>query len=245
MTRVDPLRGVALITGSSSGIGEGIARRLAREGMTVVIHAATSHERGQSIAAEIGSEYVSADIADPDAGVRLVDTVVERCGRLDLLVNNAGTTEIIPHADLHAADRDVWRRIFETNVFGTWDLCAAAIDRLRQSPDGHIIMVTSLGGQRPLGSSVPYAVSKAALDHMTRLLAAAVGPEVRVNAVAPGFVNTPWTQDWHALRAEVAADVPLKRVAEPDDIAVAVAGLHRMRYVTGQVLAVDGGRHLR
>lgn len=245
MSEPAALRGVALVTGSASGIGEGIARRLAAEGMTVVVNSRASAERGRQIADEIGGIYVQADIADPAAASELVGEVVSRTGQLDLLVNNAGTTEVIPHGDLEKADREVWRRIFETNVFGTWDLSVAAMAHLRRSPDGHIVMITSLGGQRPLGSSVPYSVSKAALDHMTRVLASTVGPEVRVNAVAPGFVDTPWTSTWTRMRAEVAAEVPLQRVAEPDDMAVAVAGLHRMRYATGQVVAVDGGRHLR
>lgn len=239
------LDGVALVTGSSSGIGEAIARRLAAEGMTVVVNSHASGERGQRIAQEIGGHYVAADIADPAASRAMVEEVVGRLGRLDLLINNAGTTRVIPHADLDAADRPVWREIFETNVFGTWDLSVAAMPHLRTSPAGHIVMITSLGGQRPLGSCLPYAVSKAALDHMTRVLASTVGPEVRVNAVAPGFVDTPWTSRWDEMRAAVAAQVPLQRVAEPDDVAVAVAGLHRMCYVTGQVLQVDGGRHLR
>lgn len=239
------LRGVALVTGSSSGIGEGIARGLAREGMTVVVNSRASHERGQLVAEEIGGSYISADISDPSVARSLIDSIVAEHGHLDLLVNNAGTTEEIPHEDLEAADRGVWRRIFETNVFGTWDLSVAAMPYLRRSPDGHVVMVTSLGGQRPLGSSIPYAASKAALDHLTRLLASTVGPEVRVNAVAPGFVNTPWTSAWDDLRESVAARVPLQRVAEPDDLAAAVVGLHRMRYVTGQILAIDGGLHLR
>lgn len=242
---VEPLTGVALVTGSSSGIGEGIARRLAREGMTVVVNSHASLARGTEIAREIGGDYIPADIADGAQSAAMIAELIERHGHLDLLVNNAGTTRLIPHADLKAADRTVWRDIFETNVFGTWDLCVAAMPHLRQSPDGHIIMITSLGGQRSLGSSIPYAISKAALDHMTRLLASTVGPEVRVNAVAPGFVDTAWTSEWHEMRSEVAAEVPLQRVAAPDDMAVTVAGLHRMRYATGQVLAVDGGRHLR
>ena len=242
---MQPLQGVALVTGSSSGIGEGIARHLAAEGMTVVVNSRTSRERGTALARKLGGSYIEADIADGDQSRAMVDAVVERYGRLDLLVNNAGTTQEIPHADLEAANREVWRRIFEVNVFGTWDLSVAAIPHLRKSPEGHIVMMTSLSGQRPLGSSLPYAASKAALDHMTRLLASTVGPEVRVNAVAPGFVDTPWTSEWHELRASVSAEVPLQRVASPDDIAVAVAGLHRMKYATGQVLAVDGGLHLR
>ena len=242
---MEPLEGVALVTGSSSGIGEGIARRLAAEGMTVVVNSRSSAERGRALAEEIGGLYVQADIADGDQSRRMVREVVDALGRLDLLVNNAGTTQEIPHADLEAADREVWRRIFEVNVFGTWDLCVAAMPHLRVAPNGHIVMITSLGGQRPLGSSIPYSVSKAAEDQLTRILASTVGPEVRVNAVAPGFVDTPWTSQWHDLRAHVAGEVPLQRVASPDDIAIAVAGLHRTTYATGQVLAVDGGRHLR
>lgn len=242
---MEPLEGVALVTGSSSGIGEGIARRLAAEGMTVVVNSASSRENGEALAREIGGSYISADISDDDQSRAMVDEVVARHGRLDLLVNNAGTTQVIPHSELEAANREVWRRIFEVNVFGTWDLCVRAMPHLRRSPMGHIVMVTSLGGQRPLGSSVPYSVSKAALDHMTRVLASTVGPEVRVNAIAPGFVDTPWTTTWNEMRASVAREVPLERVGVPDDMAAAVAGLHRMRYVTGQVLAVDGGRHLR
>ena len=242
---LEPLAGVALVTGSSSGIGEGIARRLAAEGMTVVVNSHASGERGATVAREIGGDYLPADLADCDQTRALIAEVIARHGGLDLLVNNAGTTRVIPHDDLEAADREAWREIFETNVFGTWDLCIAAMPHLRVAPAGHIIMITSLGGQRPLGSSIPYAISKAALDHMTRLLASTVGPEVRVNAVAPGFVDTPWTSGWHGMRSEVSAEVPLGRVASPDDMAVAVAGLHRMLYATGQVLAVDGGRHLR
>lgn len=242
---MESLDGVALVTGSTSGIGEGIARRLASEGMTVIVNSRSSHDAGMVIASEIGGSYFAADIADGDQSRQMVEKVIERYGRLDLLVNNAGMTREILHADLEAASREVWREIFEVNVFGTWDLSVCAMPHLRRSPNGHIVMITSLGGQRPLGSSIPYAISKAAEDHLTRLLASTVGPEVRVNAVAPGFVDTPWTRQWSDLREFVTEQVPLHRVASPDDIALAVVGLHRTTYATGQVLAVDGGRHLR
>ena len=151
-----------------------------------------------------GSHYVRADISNADDCSRLVAEVLERFGRLDILVNNAGTTKLIPHADLDAASVDVWREIFEVNVFGTWQLSVAAMTALRESR-GSIVNVSSVAGLRPTGSSIPYAASKAALNHMTVLLAKVVGPEVRVNAVAPGLIDTPWTKDWEAVRSYVRA----------------------------------------
>jgi len=155
-------------------------------------------------------------------------------------VNNAGTTAVIPHHDLQAASVDVWRRIFEVNVFGTWAMSVAAVPALRAAR-GAIVNVASVAGVRPTGSSVPYAASKAALNHMTVLLAKVVGPEIRVNAVAPGLVDTPWTADWDVVREVVRQVAPLRRSGEPDDIAEIVVALARAAYVTGQVLVVDGG----
>ena len=143
---------------------------------------------------------------------------LERWGRLDTLVNNAGTTAVIPHHDLEAASVDVWRRIFEVNVFGTWAMTVAAMPALREA-HGSIVNVASVAGVRPTGSSIPYAASKAALNHMTVLLAKVVGPEVRVNAVAPGLVDTPWTADWDVVREVVRQVAPLKRSGQPEDVA--------------------------
>ena len=157
-----------------------------------------------------------------------------------MLVNNAGTTEVIAHHDLARASLDVWRRIFDVNVFGTWSLCVAAMPALREAR-GAIVNVSSIAGLRPTGSSIPYASSKAALNHLTVLLAKVVGPEVRVNAVAPGLVDTPWTQDWDDIRAAVSAIAPLRRSGQPDDVAQVVVALALAPYVTGQVVAVDGG----
>jgi ketoreductase RED2 len=155
-------------------------------------------------------------------------------------VNNAGTTALIPHHDVQAATVDVWRRIFEVNVFGTWAMSVAALPALREA-GGAIVNVASVAGIRPTGSSIPYAASKAALNHMTVLLAKVVGPEVRVNAVAPGLVDTPWTEDWDFVREVVQQVAPLQRSGRPEDVAEVVVALARAAYVTGQVVVVDGG----
>lgn len=237
---------VVLITGSSSGIGAAAARRFAGLGATVVVNSATSVAAGQTLAGELPSaSYVQADISDEDQARSLIDQVVARHGRLDVLVNNAGTTEVIPHHDLRTASPEVWRRIFDVNVFGTWQVTVAAVDHLRASGRGQVINVSSLAGERPTGSSIPYACSKAALSHMTRLLANSLAPTIRVNAVAPGLVDTPWTETWDVVRDFVNAQAPLQRTATPEDVAELIVGLARSTYVTGEVVLVDGGLALR
>ena len=238
---------VALITGSTSGIGEAVARRLVAAGYRVVINSVTSVEAGAKLVAELGDDvahYVQGDIAVEDGTRRLVSETIERFGRLDVLVNNAGTTQVIPHGNLEAATPEVFRRLFDVNVVGTWQLTVAAMPHLRETR-GCVVNVSSLAGVRPTGSSIPYAVSKAALNHLTRLLANVVGPEVRVNAVAPGLVDTPWTADWTDVRAAVHAMTPLQTSAQPDDVAELVLTQIRARYVTGDVWVVDGGLQLR
>jgi ketoreductase RED2 len=235
-----------LVTGSSSGIGAATARRFATSGATVVINSSKSVGAGKALAAELpGASYVQADVADQEQARRLVDEVMARHGGLDVLVNNAGVTEVISHADLDAASPEVWRRIFDVNVIGTWQVSVAAVPHLRSSGRGQILNVSSVAGERPTGSSIPYACSKAALSHMTRLLANSLGPAIRVNAVAPGLVDTPWTADWDLVREFVKAQAPLQRSATPEDVAEILLGLARSAYVTGEVVLVDGGLHLR
>ena len=233
---------VALVTGSSSGIGEATARRLAELGANVVVNSASSVEAGQAVAAALPTEsiYVQADISDQAQGQRLVDATIERFGRLDLLVNNAGWTTVVPHDDLDALTDDIFRKTFDVNVFGTWWLTKAAMPHLRRSPDGNVVMVTSIAGVRPVGSSVAYSMTKAALNQLTVLLAKSQGP-VRFNAVAPGLVATPWTADWDAQHAAIAKLAPLKRSATADDCAEAILACVRNKYMTGAVLVVDGG----
>jgi len=233
---------VAIVTGSSSGIGEASARRLSELGAAVVVNSSSSVEAGEAVAASLPGEslYVQADISDKASGQALLDATVDRFGRLDILVNNAGWTTVVPHPDLEALTDEIFERTFRTNVFGTWWLTKAAMPLLRQSPDGCVVMVTSAAGLRPAGSSIAYAMTKAALNHLTALLAKSCGP-VRVNAVAPGLIATPWTADWDAQHAAVAQMAPLKRSGTPEDCAEAVIALVRARYATGAIFTVDGG----
>jgi len=237
---------VVLITGSSSGIGAATAHLFAASGATVVVNSVTSVDAGRALAAELpDASYVQADVSDAAGATGLIDEVMATCGRLDVLINNAGTTAVIPHNDLDAASPEVWRRIFDTNVIGTWQVTVAAVPHLRASGHGQVVNVSSLAGERPVGSSIPYACSKAALSHMSRLLANTLGPDIRVNAVAPGLVDTPWTADWTVVREFVKAQAPLQRTATPEDVAEVILGLARSTYVTGEVVLVDGGLSLR
>jgi len=236
---------VAIVTGSSSGIGEAAARRLAALGANVVVNSSSSVDAGRAVADSLPTEslYIQADISDQAQGAALVSGTIDRFGRLDILVNNAGWTTRVPHGDLEALTDEIFRKTFEVNVFGTWWLTKAAMPHLRQSPDASVVMVTSIAGNRPLGSSIAYAMSKAALNHLTLLLAKSCAP-VRVNAVAPGLVATPWTSAWDDQHAAVAATTPLHRSATPEDCADAVIGLIGSSYITGHVVVVDGGTSL-
>ena len=232
---------VVLVTGSTSGIGEETALRFAALGDHVIFNSVRSVEAGEALSAKTpGSYYIQGDISNDADCERMIEMVLERYGRLDVLVNNAGATKVIAHADINAATLDVWRDIFEVNVFGTWNISVRAMPALKEAK-GSIVNVSSIAGVRQTGSSIPYAASKASLNHMTALLAKVVGPEVRVNAVAPGLIDTPWTADWDAIRGVVSALAPLKRSGTPGDVADVILSLASTPYVTGQVLVVDGG----
>ena len=233
---------VAIVTGSSSGIGEEIARRLSDLGANVVVNSANSVNAGQQVAKSLSTKslYIQADISDQEAGQQLIDKTISEFGQLDILINNAGWTTLVAHHDLDSLTDEIFEKTFDVNVFGTWWLTKAAIPHLKKSKDGNIVNITSIAGVRPVGSSIAYAMTKAALNHMTILLAKSCGP-VRVNAVAPGLVETPWTSDWQAQHDNVARVAPLKRSATPQDCAEATIALIRNKYATGQIFLVDGG----
>ncbi len=235
----------ALVTGSSSGIGRAIAARLHAAGWSVVLNGYRTQQTGDGLAAELGAgaTYVDADVSDPLEARRLVDAAVPVTGRLDAVINNAGVARRIPHRDLEAVDDEFWDLVMGVNLKGPWNVTKAAWPHLRRA-GGQVVNTGSLAGMAAAGSSVPYAVSKAGVLHLTRLLAKALGPEVRVNAIAPGYIDTPLTHDWEELRESTRRDAPAARLGTPEDAADAVMGLMAMDYVTGAVIPVDGGLHL-
>ncbi|MFY3934077.1 SDR family NAD(P)-dependent oxidoreductase [Achromobacter xylosoxidans] len=240
---------VALVTGSTSGIGAAIARRLSRDGYAVVLHSRQSAEAGRALAAELGTAvYVQADLAVDADRVRLVREAVAAWGRLDVLVNNAGISRVIAHGDLAAATPAVWHEMHEVNVVAPFRLVAEAQAALSAAAargrPGCVVNVSSHAGVRPKGASIPYAAAKAALNHVTRLLTVSLAPSIRVNAVAPGLVDTPLTRDWTQAQQLWRERAPMRRAAQPDDIAQAVAWLAQSDYLTGEILLSDGGLNL-
>lgn len=235
---------VILVTGSTSGIGKATATLAASRGMRVVINSAKSPEAGEELASSLPEAcYVQADVAVPDEARMLVERALERFGRLDVLVNNAGTTRRIAHHDIAAVGADIWHEILDVNVIGTWLTTQAAVEALRRTK-GSVVNMSSVAGGSTAGSCIPYAVSKAAINHMTRLLASALGPDVRVNAAAPGLIDTRWTRGFDDIRDHVRAQVPLRRIGTPEEVAEAVLWLADAAYTTGEVLGTDGGAHL-
>ena len=234
---------IALVTGSTSGIGAATARRLAKDGYTVALHSARSVETGQKMAQELNGSYHQADLADEVATRALAASVLDRHGRLDVLVNNAGLSIRIPHADLKAATPALWRQMLDVNLISPFVLVAEAEAALRHA-QGCVVNIGTHAGVRPKGSSIPYAASKAALHHVTKLLALALAPDVRVNAVAPGLVETPMTANWPDMLQTWNTRSPMKRPAKPEDIADLVAALIANDYVTGEIVIADGGLNL-
>lgn len=169
-------------------------------------------------------------------------------GRIDVLVNNAGINATIPHASLKEASPEVWRELYEVNVVAPWVLIAEAEQALRASSSSEsascIVNISSHAGVRPKGASIPYASSKSALNHMTRLLALTLSPDIRVNAIAPGLVDTPMTESWIEAHNLWKARSPMKRGARPDEIAHTASMLVSSSYLTGEIILSDGGLNL-
>jgi 3-oxoacyl-[acyl-carrier protein] reductase len=241
---------VALVIGGSGAIGAATGRMLADVGATVAI---THKPREQaplaasSIVQQLpgsGHSAHSADIADTASLLRLRDTIAQRYGRLDILVNAAGFTKPVPHANLEALDDDLIDRMFQVNWRGQFAAIRTFAPLLRRSGDGLIVSVSSISGFTGVGSSIAYCAAKAGIDVMTKALARVLAPEVRVLAVSPGVVDTAFVPGRGTdFNEKVSASTPLRRIAEPDDIAAAITACATMLgYSTGHIIQVDGGR---
>ena len=240
---------VALVTGSTTGIGKAIAQRLAEDGFTIAFHSRASVAEGQQLASSTpNATYTQADLSDQDQVKFLIADVLAHHGRLDVLVNNAGISAVIPHGALKEASAEIWRDLYEVNVIAPWTLIAEAETALRASSTedcpSSIINVSSHAGVRPKGASIPYAASKAALNHVTQLLALSLSPEIRVNAIAPGLVDTPMTKSWVDAQKLWVDKAPMGRGARPDEIAHTASMLVSSSYLTGEIILNDGGLNL-
>ena len=242
----------AIVTGASRGVGRATALALARGGCSVLINHSRSAERAGEVAAEaraLGVKVVvfQADVSDDAACRAMVTAAVRELGRLDILVNNAGTTRFIAHQDLDAVTDDDWARIIGVNVKGPFQCTRAARPHLEASGSGCIVNVTSIAGIAGTGSSIPYCASKAALINMTLSLARALGPRIRVNSVAPGFIAGEWLEaglgaNYESAKAAREKANILGKVCEPEDIAAAILSLITgSDLITGQTLVCDAG----
>jgi len=239
---------VALITGGGTGIGKAIALTYAREGAGVAVNYSRSEKEATETAQEIKklgvpALSVKADVSQ-DAQVRkMVDEVVNKLGRIDILVNNAGTTDFVPPEDLEGLTEEMWDSAMAVNVKGTFFCSRAVVPIMKRQGGGTIINTASIAGIIGVGSSIAYCASKAGVISITKSLARALAPEIRVNAIAPGFIDTRWTAAWADFRQQHAEATPMKRVGLPADIAeVALSLAAYSDFVTGQVIVVDGGR---
>ena len=240
---------VAVVSGGSSGIGAAAARRLAEAGATVAIGYNAGRDRAESLAAELpGAGHLPLFLPMGDsAAIRAAAAEVEaKLGRADVLVNSAGTTRAVPHADLDALDDATFDRILLTNVRGPFATIRAFAPLLKRGGDGVVVNISSISATTGLGSSIAYCASKAALETMGLSLARVLAPEVRVLNVSPAAVATGFVPGrGRESVAKQAATTPLRTVCEPDDVALAVlAAVTHLRLSTGTSLMVDGGRHL-
>jgi 3-oxoacyl-[acyl-carrier protein] reductase len=249
MTNAKP---VALVTGAATGIGRSAAITLAKNGYDVVINFSRSEEAAKFTAQQCEAAGARAflyrcDVSD-DAGVRAMLAATEKeYSRLDVLINNAGTTVDIEPKNLEAMKIEDWNRVFNVNVLGLFLVTRAAVPLLKNSPNGCIVNTCSIAGLRPSAQPLPYAASKAAVANLTKTLANALGPQIRVNAVAPGWIEGEWmkrtlAENYQGLMARRAKYTPLKRCCTEDDVADSMMSLilHN-RFVTGEIIIVDGG----
>ena len=249
---MDNSKPAALVTGAATGIGRSAAIALAKSGYNVAVNFSRSEDSAKITAQEVEAAGGKAllhrcDVSD-DAGARAMIAAVEKeFGRLDALINNAGTTVDVAPTNFEEMTVESWNRVFSVNVLGVFLVTRAAAPLLKKSPNGCIVNTCSIAGLRPSAQPLPYAASKAAVANLTKTLANALGPQIRVNAVAPGWIEGEWmkrtlAENYTGLMSRRAKYTPLKRCCTEDDVADSMLSLilHN-RFVTGEIIIVDGG----
>ncbi len=246
---MDLQKKVALVTGGGTGIGRATCLALARRGATVVVNYSHSkgeaNETAQTIQHTGGNAIaIEADVSQDREVRQMVDTIAQTFGTIDLLVNNAGMTRHIPFEDLEAATEEVWDELYAVNVKGMFYCARAAAPLMKRKKQGAIVNVGSIAGISGLGSSLPYAVSKAAVHGLTKSLAHALAPDIRVCCIVPGAVATRWWAGQEERMDQLSQHLLLRRIATPDDIATIICAALAQESMTGQIITVDSGQTL-
>jgi 3-oxoacyl-[acyl-carrier protein] reductase len=248
---------VAIITGSSSGIGAAIALKLASSRIHTVINYKNNESGAKEILEKInaaGSEGLifRGDVSSDTDCRNMVEAAISRWGRVDYLVNNAGISKFVKHTNLEELNSEDFQQIYAVNVIGAYQMIRAAAPHMRKVRGGGIVNISSIAGTLAIGSSIAYAASKAALNNMTQALARILAPEIRVNAICPGFVNTRWfknglgEEDYKKKVLAIKENTPLKVASSADDVAnTVVYFLIENHHITGELIQVDAGMHLQ
>tara|TARA_B100001123_G_scaffold317177_1_gene355307 strand:+ start:4464 stop:5246 length:783 start_codon:yes stop_codon:yes gene_type:complete len=242
---------IALITGASRGVGAATAIQLAKSGCKVAINYNQSKARAEQVASrcrDSGTEAIllQGDVADDATCRSIVEQTLSAFGRLDILINNAGTTRFIDFPELEEVQDEDWDRIFAVNLKGPFQMSRAARQALSKGDGGVIVNTASIAGMVGAGSSIPYCASKAALINLTLSLSRTLGPEIRVNAIAPGFIEGEWLQNglgdaYEQIKAAKTAGTVLGKVSTPEDVASGILAMVLATNTTGHTLVIDGG----
>ena len=247
---------VAIVTGSATGVGAATAVLLAEKGCNVVINYTRSKEEAMATAQLVEQHNVEcivfqADVSNDDECKSMVEAAIKKWGKIDYLVNNAGKTKFNPFENLEGLSGEDFLDIYSVNVVGPYQMIKAVVPYMKQQGGGAIVNDSSLAGINGVGSSIAYVTSKAALNIMTKSLAHVLGPEIRINAVAPGPIQTRWLKGgmgdeaYSALIEQAENELPLKQVATAEDVAETLVWfLEGAKLITGEVLIVDSGAHL-
>ena len=247
---------VAIITGGSRGVGAATAKLLASKGWNVTITCTSSIQDANDVVKEcegLGVEAlaITADVSDNDDCIETVQQTIKKWGRIDALVNNAGTTKFVfNHADLDGLDADDFLHIYKVNVVGPFQMVKACKEMLMKSENPSVVNISSIAGIKGIGSSLAYASSKGALNTMTKSMARNLGP-IRVNAICPGFIQGDWLKKgmgddlYNAAKENLTSSTPLKLTVTPEQVAEGIYNFIEIsKVVTGETMLMDGGHHL-